>query len=112
MTDCRTALRSTHGAVKTKWYKQIRARENAMSDGIKMYGAPWCGDCRRAKDFFDRLGVRYDWIDVDQNSDGMKYVEEINDGKRIIPTILFPDGSILVEPSNAELAAKLGTGRK
>ena len=83
-----------------------------MDDGIKMYGAPWCGDCRRAKDFFDRLGVRYDWIDVDQNSDGMKYVEEINEGKRIIPTILFPDGSILVEPSNAELAAKMGTGSK
>ena len=41
-----------------------------MSDGIKMYGAPWCSDCRRAKDFFGRLGVVYDWIDVDQDSDG------------------------------------------
>ncbi len=83
-----------------------------MNDGLKMYGAPWCSDCRRAKDFFDRMGVTYDWIDVDQDSDGMKYVEKINNGKRIIPTILFPDGSILVEPTNAEMAEKLGTGRK
>ena len=78
-----------------------------MNDTIRMYGAPWCGDCRRAKDFFDRRGIAYDWIDVDQDPEGTKYVEKINDGKRIIPTILFPDGSILVEPSNAELAAKM-----
>lgn len=77
-----------------------------MNDGIKMYGALWCGDCRRAKDFFDRRGIAYDWIDISQDPEGVKYVEKINDGKRIIPTILFPDGSILVEPSNAELAAK------
>ena len=79
-----------------------------MSDRIRMYGAMWCPDCRRAKDLFDRQGVAYDWIDVDQDSDGMRYVEQVNDGKRIIPTIIFPDGSILVEPSNAEMAAKLG----
>lgn len=83
-----------------------------MDNGIRMYGAPWCGDCRRAKDFFDRQGVGYEWIDVDQDPEGLKYVEETNDGKRIIPTILFPDGSILVEPSNAELAEKVGTERR
>ena len=79
-----------------------------MNDKLKMYGAPWCPDCRRAKEFLGELRVQYDWINVDHDPNGLKYVEQINNGKQIIPTILFPDGSILVEPTNAELAEKLG----
>ncbi len=75
---------------------------------IKVYGAPWCGDCKRAKKFLGEQRVHYDWVDVDQNEQGLMFVEKVNKGKRIIPTILFEDGSTLVEPSNAELAAKLG----
>ena len=79
-----------------------------MNDKLKMYGAPWCPDCRRAKEFLGEMRVMYDWINVDHDPDGLKYVEQINNGKQIIPTIVFPDGSILVEPTNAELAEKLG----
>ena len=79
-----------------------------MNDKLKMYGAPWCPDCRRAKEFLGELRVKYDWINVDHDPEGLKHVEQINNGKQIIPTILFPDGSILVEPTNAELAKKLG----
>ena len=79
-----------------------------MNDMLKMYGAPWCPDCRRAKEFLGELRVKYDWINVDHDPDGLKYVEQINNGKQIIPTIVFPDGSVLVEPTNAELAEKLG----
>jgi thioredoxin reductase (NADPH) len=75
---------------------------------IQVFGAPWCPDCRRAKQFLSEQRIPYEWTDVDQNPEGMRYVEEVNKGKHIIPTILFPDGSILVEPSNAELAQKLG----
>ena len=75
---------------------------------IRMFGAPWCPDCKRAKQFFGEQRIPYDWIDVDENPDGMRYIEEINNGKHTIPTIVFPDGSILVEPSDAELAEKLG----
>ncbi len=75
---------------------------------IRMYGAPWCPDCRQAKQFLGEQRVTYEWIDVDKNPEGLKYVQEVNEGKQIIPTIVFQDGSILVEPSNAELAAKLG----
>ena len=77
-------------------------------DKIVMYGGAWCGDCRRAKRFFDSRGVQYDWVDVSEDDKGRRYVLEVNDGKSIIPTIVFADGSILVEPSDAELAAKLG----
>ena len=79
---------------------------------ITIYGAPWCPDCRRAKQFFGEQRVVYRWVDVDQKPDGLRYVQEVNDGKQIIPTIVFEDGSILVEPTNAELAAKLGISPK
>lgn len=75
---------------------------------IQVYGAHWCPDCRRSKRFLGEQQIPYDWIDIEKNEEARHYVEEVNDGKRIIPTIVFPDGSILVEPSNAELAQKLG----
>ncbi len=75
---------------------------------IRMYGANWCPDCRRAKQFFGEQRVHYDYVDLDQFPDEIKEVERINQGMRSIPTIIFPDGAVLVEPSNAELAAKLG----
>src|SRR5437764_3727356 len=75
---------------------------------IKLYGTTWCSDCKRAKQFFGEQRVHYDFVDVDADAEGMSYVEEVNGGKQVIPVILFEDGSTLVEPSNAELAAKLG----
>lgn len=78
-----------------------------MAD-IKVYGAPWCPDCRRAKQFLGEQRVAYDWIDIDQDPKAAALVREKNAGKQIIPTIVFPDGSFLAEPSNDELAAKLG----
>jgi thioredoxin reductase (NADPH) len=80
-----------------------------MADSeIKLYGTTWCGDCKRAKKFFGEHRVAYDFIDVDSDAEGLKIVEEVNQGKRIIPVIFFKDNSVLVEPSNAELAEKLG----
>jgi thioredoxin reductase (NADPH) len=73
-----------------------------------MYGTAWCQDCKRAKQFFGEHRVAYAFIDVDEDADGLRIVEQHNDGKHIIPTIVFADGSVLVEPSNAALAAKLG----
>ena len=80
--------------------------------GIRMYGAPWCPDCRRSKQFLAEHRVPYEWNDIDQDEKARAYVQEVNNGKQIIPTIVFPDGSILVEPSNAELANKLGIQRQ
>lgn len=83
-----------------------------MSDQIKVYGAPWCPDCRRSKQFLGEMRIPYEWIDIDQDEGAAAFVREKNDGKQIIPTIIFPDGSFLVEPSNDELAQKLGLGLK
>ena len=79
---------------------------------ITVYGAPWCPDCKQAKQFLGEQRIPYKWVDIDQDEDGRRYVQQLNDGKQIIPTIVFGDGSILVEPANSELAAKLGVSPK
>jgi thioredoxin reductase (NADPH) len=75
---------------------------------ITVYGAHWCPDCRSSKQFLGEHQIPYNWVDIEQDKTAEQFVFEMNQGKRIIPTILFADGSILVEPSNAQLAAKLG----
>lgn len=80
-------------------------QENAQ---IVMYSTSWCPDCHRAKYLLDEYGVPYVDIDVDEDSDGLAFVKQINNGQRVVPTIVFPDSSILVEPSNVQLAEKAG----
>lgn len=75
---------------------------------ITMYGAYWCPDCRQAKKFLGEQLIPYRWVDIEQDRAGEQFVLQKNNGKRIIPTVVFEDGSFLVEPSNAELASKLG----
>ena len=84
-----------------------------MSDPkITVYGAHWCPDCRRSKQFLGEHQIPYNWVDIEQDPQAEQFVIEKNDGKRIIPTITFADDAFLVEPSNAELAAKLGLKTK
>lgn len=78
------------------------------STEIIFYGTRWCGDCRRTRAFLDRHGIAYHWIDIDQDPEAAAHVERLNRGFRSVPTLVWPDGSMLVEPSNAQLAAKLG----
>jgi Glutaredoxin and related proteins len=78
-----------------------------MDDQIKIYGTSWCPDCARAKQVFNKLKVSFEWINIDQDKNSAAYVEKINRGFKSVPTIVFPDNSILVEPSNAELEKKI-----
>ena len=82
-----------------------------MDDLIKVYGASWCPDCRRAKRFLGDQRIPFEWHDIEVDPDGVRTVQERNDGNDIIPTIIFPDGSHLSEPSNEELAEKIGLER-
>ena len=72
-----------------------------------IYGTDWCGDCVRTKKLLDEHKVPYVWIDIDQDAEGRKIVTEINKGEAKVPTIIFEDGSFLIEPSNEELKKKL-----
>jgi len=78
------------------------------ADKIIVYSTTWCSDCKRAKKFFGEQRIPYINIDIEENPEYVQVVEKINDGKRSVPTIVFPDGSVLVEPTNVELAEKLG----
>lgn len=73
---------------------------------IQMYGADWCGDCRRSKRLLDRLGVDYDYLDVEKDDSLRDRAIEIS-GRQSIPVIVFPDGTHLIEPSDPTLTAKL-----
>jgi len=77
-----------------------------MSD-ITMYGAEWCGDCRRSKKFLDANNVKYNYIDVEADVSASDKVIEINGGQRSIPVIIFSDGTHLTEPSDIALKEKL-----
>lgn len=78
---------------------------------ILLYGATWCPDCRRSKAFLAAQRIPFTFIDLEKQPEAADVVKAMNDGKQIIPTIVFPDGSFLVEPSNEELAEKLGLSR-
>ena len=79
---------------------------------IKVYGATWCPDCRRAKKFLSEQRVAFEWHDIEADPEGLKIVEQRNTGNHTIPTIIFDDDTHLAEPSNEELADKLGLTRK
>jgi glutaredoxin-like protein len=74
---------------------------------IIVYGTRWCGDTRRALRILDDRNVEYEWINIDRDPQGEKFVKETNQGNRSVPTIVFSDESILVEPSNQKLNEKL-----
>jgi len=78
-----------------------------MAD-IRVYGAPWCPDCKRSKKFLAEHRIPYEWIDIDHDAEGLRLVEALQKGGHTIPTIVFPGGSFLLEPSDEQLARKLG----
>jgi mycoredoxin len=75
---------------------------------ITLYGNTWCGSSRRVRLFFDHHHITYRWVDIDLDKKAAEYVESLNNGNRSVPTIVWPDGSVLVEPFIDELAKKLG----
>ncbi|CAN5625976.1 mycoredoxin [soil metagenome] len=77
-------------------------------NGVVLYGTTWCGDCRRAKKVLKRRGVEYAWVDIEKTKGARDEMLRLNGGDRRVPTMLFQDGSVLVEPDNRELEAKLG----
>ena len=74
---------------------------------IVVYGVNWCWDCRHARRFLDQHKIPYDFVNIGKDHQAEQYVLTVNKGMRSVPTILFWDGSILVEPSNDLLAKKL-----
>lgn len=74
---------------------------------ITVYSTSWCGDCKVAKAVLDRRGITYRWVDIDREPEAIEAVLRLNGGYRTVPTIVFPDGRVLVEPSRRQLEEAL-----
>ena len=78
----------------------------AAGASITMFGAEWCRDCRRSKKLLDGLGVAYDYVDLESVPDGADRAKAIS-GRTQIPVLVFADDTHMVEPSDADVRAKL-----
>ena len=74
---------------------------------IILYGTAWCGDCKLARLVLNNVGVTYTDIDIDEQPEMRTRMMAINGGSGSVPTIVFPDESILIEPSRDALQNKL-----
>ncbi len=74
---------------------------------LTMYTTTWCGYCRRLKDQLIREGIAFDEIDIEQNEDAAELVMRVNNGNQTVPTVVFPDGTALTNPSLAEVKQQI-----
>lgn len=71
-----------------------------------MFGADWCRDCIRTKKQLDGLGIAYEYISLVDTPEAAAVAHDIS-GRTNIPVVVYPDGEHQVEPTNAEVEAKL-----
>jgi mycoredoxin len=72
-----------------------------------MYSTPWCGYCHRLKGQLDREGIPFEVVDIEQQPEAAKIVEEVNRGNQTVPTLVYADGSAMTNPSLAQVKDKL-----
>ena len=78
-----------------------------MPAALTMYSTPWCGYCHRLKGQMQREGIGFDVVDIEQHPDAAEVVERVNGGNRTVPTLVFPDGTAMTNPSLAQVKAQL-----
>ena len=78
-----------------------------MSGQLTMYTTPWCGFCRNLKRQLARDGIEMVEVDIEQDEVAREYVMSVNGGNQTVPTVVFPDGTALVNPSAAQVKAQL-----
>lgn len=74
---------------------------------LTMYSTPWCGYCRRLASQMDREGISYDVVDIEQDPTAAEYVSGVNGGNRTVPTVRFPDGTALVNPTVTQVKEQI-----
>jgi len=79
----------------------------SSSDQPIMYTTTWCGYCRRLKSQLERAGISITEVDIEQHPNAAAVVERVNGGNRTVPTVVFPDGTALTNPSVRELSSRL-----
>jgi mycoredoxin len=74
---------------------------------VTMYSTPWCGYCHRLKSQLAREGIAYTVVDIEADPDAARYVMSVNGGNQTVPTVRFPDGSALTNPTITEVKQHL-----
>jgi mycoredoxin len=78
-----------------------------VSGQLTMYTTPWCGFCRNLKNQLARAGIEMAEVDIERDESAAKFVMSVNGGNQTVPTVLFPDGTVLTNPSAAQVMAQL-----
>ena len=74
---------------------------------VTMYSTTWCGYCRRLKSQMDREGIGYTEVNIEDDPEAAELVMRVNGGNRTVPTLVFPDGAALTNPSIDQVKAAL-----
>jgi mycoredoxin len=74
---------------------------------LTMYSTSWCGYCHRLKSQFDREGIGYQVIDIERDETAAEYVRSVNGGNQTVPTVVFPDGTSLTNPTIIQVKQRL-----
>lgn len=81
------------------------------ADKVVMYSTTWCGYCRRLKTQLDSAGIAFEEINVEEVPGTAEYVEHVNGGNRVVPTVVFPDGTSATNPSLNEVKTRLAAAK-
>jgi mycoredoxin len=79
-----------------------------MSEKLTMYSTPWCGYCQRLKAQLGREGIEFNEVDIEQDPASADFVMSVNGGNQTVPTVVFPNGQALTNPSLAQVKEMLG----
>jgi mycoredoxin len=86
-----------------------RLEEDAgMPAQFTMYSTPWCGYCHRLKSQLERAGIQFEVVDIERQPEAAQVVEQVNKGNQTVPTLVFPDGTAMTNPSLAQVKAQIG----
>ena len=79
-----------------------------MSAAVTMYTTPWCGYCQRLKAQMTREGIAFTEVDIERDPEAAAFVESVNGGNQTVPTVVFPDGAAVTNPSIGQVKSLLG----
>ena len=76
-----------------------------MSGELVMYTTDWCGYCIRLKRFFEREGIAFREVNIEHDAESARFVEGVNGGNQTVPTVRFPGGEVVTNPTPAQITA-------
>jgi mycoredoxin len=79
-----------------------------MAQPLTMYTTTWCGWCRRLKSQLAADGIEITEVNIEEDAAAADYVMSVNGGFQTVPTVQFPDGSALTNPSSSAVKQRLG----